>query len=107
LRPDFKRDVRKGIPLFYFSFLASNSISYRILVQRKDNSFRRQIKSAIITSEKDTAFTQDKKEILRSLLSRVIQDKLNYHFEKAPVAQWTEHQPSKLLVVGSTPTGGA
>ena len=25
----------------------------------------------------------------------------------APVAQWTEHQPSKLLVVGSNPAGGA
>ena len=26
---------------------------------------------------------------------------------QAPVAQRTEHQPSKLLVVGSNPTGGA
>ena len=25
----------------------------------------------------------------------------------APVAQWTEHQPSKLLVVGSNPARGA
>ncbi len=25
----------------------------------------------------------------------------------APVAQWTEHQPSKLLVVSSNLTGGA
>jgi hypothetical protein len=26
---------------------------------------------------------------------------------QAPVAQWTEHQPSKLLVVSSNLTGGA
>ncbi len=27
--------------------------------------------------------------------------------EVAPVAQWTEHLPSKQLVVGSSPAGGA
>jgi hypothetical protein len=28
-------------------------------------------------------------------------------FDRAPVAQWTEHQPSKLLVVSSNLTRGA
>jgi hypothetical protein len=68
--------------------------SYRILVQKLYFSDRNKIKSAIIT--------EDWKKFWVSFWENRL-----FFRKDAPVAQWIEHQPSKLLVVGSTPTGGA